>query len=125
MKLIIDGYNLMYRLQMKADSLEKKREKLLALLNEFLDVNGGSMTVAFDGSRNPSMHRGKETHGKIRVIYSANGETADDVIIELIKGRKGKAKEFVVVSSDNKLINCARENFMNAMTSDQFIEYLT
>jgi|SRR5208283_4834149 len=125
MKLIIDAYNLMYRLAIKADTLEKKRDKLIGLLNEFLEVNGGTITLVFDAGKNPSQHRGRETRGKIKVVFSANEETADDVIIELIKGRKGKAREYAVVSSDNKLIDCARENFMNAMTSDQFAEYLT
>ncbi len=125
MKLIIDGYNLIYRLVLKAESLEKKRDKLLELLNEFLEINGGTITVVFDAGKNPSQHRGRETRGKVKVVYSANDEIADDVIIELIKGRKGRAREYAIVSSDNKLLDCARENFMNAMTSDDFAEYLS
>ncbi|MCE5300558.1 MAG: NYN domain-containing protein [Spirochaetia bacterium] len=124
MKLIIDGYNLMYRLELEG-SLEQKRDEMFELLSEFKSVNPCDITVVFDGSRNPSTQRGREFKLGINVIYSARGETADDIIMEMAeKHTMGKAKENIVVSSDNRVRNFAVEHFMKGMTSDEFAEYL-
>jgi predicted RNA-binding protein with PIN domain len=123
MIIIIDGYNLLPNLKIKADSLEKKRDGMIAQLLEFISVNPATVTVVFDGHHNPSMHRGNETHSGIKVIFSAQGELADDVIEELIKKRKGKARDYLIVSSDRRLQTFAEENSMKWMTSQKFAEY--
>ncbi len=123
MIVIIDGYNLMPYLAVKGDTFEKQRGSMLAELQEFISVNPASITVVFDGHHNPSMHRGNENHGGIRVIYSAQGETADDVIEALIAGRKGRARDYLIVSSDRRLQNFAEEHEMKWMSSQKFSEY--
>ena len=123
MKIIIDGYNLMYRMELSG-TLEKKRDEMLGALAEFLSVNPNDMTVVFDGRNNPSDHRGKEVKYGIKVCYSARGEIADDYIMEMIKKRTGKAKEYLIVSSDRMIIDFAKKNFMRTASSDEFIEYL-
>ncbi len=123
MKLIIDGYNLIYSLNFKK-SLKEKREKLISLLDEFKNLNKVDITVVFDGTNQESEHRGYENKNGIKIIFSASGETADDVIIDIIKKRKEKAGNFVIVSSDNKIINFATENFIRVIQSESFADYL-
>jgi predicted RNA-binding protein with PIN domain len=123
MIIIIDGYNLLPNLNIKGSSFEQKRDNMIAQLLEFIAVNPASVTLVFDGTRNPSMHRGNENHSGIRVIFSANGETADDVIEELIANRKGKARDYLIVSSDRRLQTFAEEHSMKWMTSQKFGEY--
>lgn len=123
MIIIIDGYNLLPNLRIKGDSFEKKREHMIAQLHEFIDVNPASVTIVFDGTHNPSMHRGNENHGGIKVIFSAQGETADDVIENLIKTRKAKARDHLIVSSDRRLQTFAEENAMKWISSQKFAEY--
>ena len=123
MKIIIDGYNLMYRMELSG-SLEKKRDSMLETLAEFLFVNPNDMTVVFDGRNNPSGHRGKEMKFGIKVCYSARGEIADDYIMEMITKRTGKAKEYLIVSSDRMIVDFAKEHFMKTASSDEFIGYL-
>lgn len=123
MIIIIDGYNLMPNLPIKGDTFEKKRESMIDQLQEFVSVNPASITVVFDGHHNPSMHRGNENHGGIRIIYSAQGELADDVIEGLIAGRKGKARDYLIVSSDRRLQTFAEEHDMKWMSSQKFAEY--
>lgn len=122
MKVIIDGYNLMYRMEVTG-TLEQKREKMLEALAEFLTVNPSDMIVVFDGKNNPSTQRGKEVKHGIKIFYSAQGETADDYIMEMIEKRTGKAKLHLIVSSDREITNFATKHFMKIMTSDQFMEY--
>ncbi len=124
MNVIVDAYNLMYRLELKG-TLEEKREKLISLLSEFLNVNGGSMTVVFDGRNNPSHHRGADKRGRVRIIYSAQGETADDIIMEMTDKRSEKARTYVIVTSDNRIRKYAAERQIRSITSDEFEEYLT
>lgn len=122
MKIIIDGYNLMYRMEVTG-TLEQKRERMLEALAEFLTINPAEMLVVFDGKNNPSMHRGKEVKHGIKIFYSANGEIADDYIMEMIEKRTGKAKNYLIVSSDRQITSFAKEHFMKIMTSDEFVEY--
>jgi predicted RNA-binding protein with PIN domain len=122
MKIIIDGYNLMYRMELTG-SLEQKREKMLDELAQFLSVNPNEMLVVFDGTKNPSNHRGKDVRHGIKIFYSAQGETADDYIMEMVEKRTGKAKMHLIVSSDRKITDFAREHFMKVMTSDEFVDY--
>jgi len=123
MIIIIDGYNLLPNLNIKGSSFEQKRENMIAQLLDFVEVNPANITVVFDGTHNPSMHRGNETHGGIKVIFSAQGETADDVIENLIAGRKGKARDYLIVSSDRRLQTYAEEHAMKWMNSQKFAEY--
>lgn len=122
MIILIDGYNLMPNLKLRGDTFEAKRENMIAQLIDFVRVNPAKIILVFDGQHNPSMHRGNETHGPIQVIFSAQGETADDVIEDLIMKRKGKARDYMMVSSDRRLINFAAENAVKTMTSQQFAE---
>lgn len=123
MIIIIDGYNLLPNLDIKGSSFEQKRGNMIAQLQEFISVNPAQVTVVFDGHHNPSMHRGNETHGAIKVIFSAQGELADDVIENLIMNRKGKARDYLIVSSDRRLQVFAEENDMKWMSSQKFAEY--
>ena len=91
MQIIIDGYNLMYCIKLRGDNFQEKREELINKLHQFLEINHGNITLVFDGHKNISEHKSIEKQGNIRIIYSANNQTADDVIIELIKNRKTKS----------------------------------
>lgn len=123
MKLIIDGYNLIYSLKLKK-SLQEKREKLISLLKEFKDINKVDILVVFDGASQESEHRGYENRDGIMVIFSARGETADDVIISILKKTKGKTKNYAIVTSDNKIANFAYENSVRVISSEDFADYL-
>ena len=83
------------------------------------------MTVVFDGRHNPSQHRGAEKRGKVKIIFSAQGETADDIIMEMTDKRTEKARTYVIVTSDNRIRQYAAERQIKSITSDEFAEYLT
>ena len=125
MKLIIDGYNLMYKLKPNDPTLEKKRERLILLLSEFKKINNVDLILVFDGKFQESGHRGYETRAGIKIIFSAKEETADDVIIDILRKRKEKPKNYAVVSSDNKIKDFAYENNIHIILSEDFLEYLT
>ena len=126
MRIIIDGYNLLHRVKATGNSLEKKREYLIEKLAEFRSTNDNvsAIAVVFDAKGGMSSIRGYGKNMGIELIYAAQDETADDVIMEMVTKRKGKARDHLVVSSDNRITNYAAANSMNIMSSDEFADYL-
>jgi predicted RNA-binding protein with PIN domain len=125
MKFIIDGYNLMHRVKMKGETLERKREYLVGLINAFAALNEiKTVGIVFDAGKGGSSLRGRQSMGVTDLYFATQEETADDFIMDMIKKRKGKAKEYMIVSSDNKITRFAQENSMNTMSSDEFADYI-
>ncbi|MCX8094365.1 MAG: NYN domain-containing protein [Candidatus Goldbacteria bacterium] len=123
MHIIIDGYNLMHCMKLKGESFKQQREYLIYLLQQFLAINEGNITVVFDGHKNISEHKSIEKHGKVKVIYSAKNQSADDVIIEMLMKGKEKVKNIILITSDRKLINFASAKKIKIMSSLNFAEY--
>ncbi|HDQ26500.1 MAG TPA: hypothetical protein ENN43_07140 [bacterium] len=123
MIFLIDGYNLMHQLDLKAKELEGKREEIAALVTEFLSINSGTAVLVFDGHSNPSQHRGRELKGKITVVFSARGETADDVLMEMMKKRKGRARDHLLITNDRRLKEFAAEESVRVMDATEFAGY--
>ena len=118
--LLIDGDNLGRRglsAQVFAShDLEGARRFLLDRLSEYRKSKGLRMTVVFDAGRGLSLARQKEFHKGIEVIYSKQGETADDVIIAAIRR---KLPGLMVVTSDRAIIDEAKRHGVTFMTPDR------
>ncbi len=114
----------MYCMKLKGDNFQKKRGYLINELHQFLEINRGNITLVFDGHNNISEHKSIEKQRNIKIIYSAKNQTADDVIMDIIKNRKVKARNMVLVTSDRKLIDFASANRIKTISSPDFAEYL-
>ena len=94
MALILDGYNVIGALDRyrNADSLDAAREILINDALKAAGWTGQPLVVVFDANRGPG-HRRTESQagGAVRVIYSAPGESADDVIERLLSTLEDKA----------------------------------
>lgn len=106
---VIDGYNYINRIRPPGmgdtANLEFARRSFLDRLVRYKKTRPARITVVFDAYRSFSTGRQKENHKGVDVVYSREGETADDVIIEMIR-RKGNV--FIVVSSDRAIIDEAK-----------------
>jgi uncharacterized protein len=118
--LLIDGYNFGRRGSMapffESSDLESGRRYLLEKLAEYKRSKGIRITVVFDGTAGTSLSREKDLHKGIEVIYSRQGETADDVIIAAIRR---KPSGLMVVTSDRAIINQAKSHGVTFMTPDR------
>lgn len=120
MKLLIDGYNLIPAIpelgRLLRQDLEAGREGLLDRLRAYRRTVRGpfSITVAFDGKGGAG--GGAPNGVGIRVLFSRN-ETADDLILRLLRGEMRGA---VLVTSDRALAAAAQGSASAVIRSGEF-----
>ena len=88
--LILDGYNIIGALNRYAPhstgSLDASRELLTNDALKAAGWTGRNMILVFDAARGPDPGRTElRAGGAVRIIYSAPGESADDVIERLVR----------------------------------------
>jgi hypothetical protein len=81
---LVDGYNVIHRnpdlARLAGRSLELARTALVNLLNSSRTLQTDDVTVVFDGTKSGLSSQTTERRGRVRVVFSRQGETADDVI---------------------------------------------
>jgi predicted RNA-binding protein with PIN domain len=121
-RVIIDGYNLMYKdgvLKNLAErSLEQARAALLDRIATYRSQER-EIVVVFDG-QGGSGETALSTSSGVRVTFSRPPRTADQVIVEMI-ARESKRASLTVVSSDKKDIGrIARAEGVKWISSESF-----
>lgn len=101
--LIVDGYNIIGawpELQKLKDiSLEEARDRLIELLAEYQSFSGTKVLLVFDAYYVPGLG-GKYTQSKLRVYYTKEKETADELIERLVTENIGRRRQIYVATSD-------------------------
>lgn len=94
--LIVDGYNVIHRVekyrQLQQKEVELAVNKLVNDLNLLRAHTGWSVIVVFDGQG-----ESVEKRAAVKIIYTAKGKTADSVIERLSRSEAGK---IMVVTAD-------------------------
>jgi predicted RNA-binding protein with PIN domain len=98
--IVVDGYNLIGSENGLRGNLESQRRKLLAQLQRYHQRKDYPITVVFDGWRSGWIYEMEEKVGDLTVIFSRQGEKADDVVQRLAR-ELGDA--CIVVTSDREL----------------------
>lgn len=123
-KLIVDGYNVIHAdpklKRVVRSDLEAARKRLVKRLTRYLESKNVCLTVVFDG------HGGitdveVEIPGRLQLMYSPTGQTADDLILEILDS-SANPREYVVVTSDMADIGrAARALGATVLPSPQFL----
>jgi predicted RNA-binding protein with PIN domain len=104
--LVVDGYNVTKK-GFGEVSLEHQRGRLLAGLGGLAAQSGAEVTVVFDGAEKvvamPGTPRG------VRVLFSRKGQTADEVIRQLVRAEPA-GRAVVVISSDREVADGVRRH---------------
>ena len=121
MHLIIDGYNLIrqsdaFRRSEKI-SLEEGRHALLRSLSQYQKRAGHRITVVFDAWVSGSPEVERDRYGGIAILYSQRDRTADDLIKQIVQGRR---EALVVVTSDRDIADFAARRGVPAVSSPDF-----
>src|SRR5438045_2460107 len=111
MPTLIDGYNLLHamgRLTARdgKKALEGARRSLLLKVRSGHGPGGDGVTVVFDGNGAPPGAAAEDTFDGILVKF-AHGQTADDMIEELIRA-ENRPGALTVVSDDHRIKHAAR-----------------
>jgi len=120
--LIVDGYNFIGHDGGLHGDLRVRRDRLIQQLAAYHRQRGHRLTVVFDGWRSgwPAEHA--ERIGGVLVIYSREGEQADEVIARLAR-EEGAA--VVAVSSDRAVQLAVRAAGGVALSCGEFDRKLT
>jgi predicted RNA-binding protein with PIN domain len=108
-KIIVDGYNVIYAddsLRRHAiRDMERARRSFLGRVKSYIAGRNVQVTVVFDG-RGGIADAETVVPGKLQIIYSARGQTADDLIIHMVS-EAGAPQAYLVVTSDKAHIRPA------------------
>jgi len=101
-RIIVDGYNVIHadeRLKrwIRSD-LQKARTGLIRRLEQYVGRKNLQITVVFDG-RGGLTDVEVEIPGKLQVLYSRTGQTADELIIEIVQA-SSNPRQYIVATSD-------------------------
>lgn len=125
--IIVDGYNVIRadtRLQaLEQGSLEHAREALVRTLASAPRLANDRILVVFDGTRGSRNHAHAQRAGRIEVVYSARGQTADDVMIREARGL-GRGARVVVVSNDAEVQSLCRSCGCEVSGSENLLRQL-
>lgn len=123
-RLIIDGYNLLYRDPAlhpgRARDLQTAREQLIRKIDRLADALAERVEIVFDGRA--ASHEQVKT-GKVRLIYSPAHKTADTVIEQIVHTAPAP-EEICVVTTDRPERETVAARDAQTMSCISFIEWL-
>jgi len=104
--LIVDGYNVLKSnsrtAPLRGDNLRAERERFIKSLHRYHGQREDKVTVVFDGYRGNNDFPDRSRVGDVEVIYSHRGQTADEVIKQMVE-ESLHPSEIMVVSSDREI----------------------
>lgn len=119
--VVIDGYNLLGSGRHWSSDIEKERDSLIKSLVAYKKVKRARLTVVFDGTSSGRLARGREVIAGIEVVYSKDGEKADDVLKEMART---KGEGLTLVTSDREVALYAQDRGAVVVTAGEFSELL-
>ncbi|MCB4203798.1 NYN domain-containing protein [Deferribacterales bacterium Es71-Z0220] len=113
MKLVIDGYNLLFKIFHKEpfSILEEERDYLAEMLFSYKKIKKHKIMLVFDGERADKF----QIKG-VSVVFTDAGVSADRYIMDYATKDRG----VVVVTSDNEIINYVSALGVTAIRSEKF-----
>jgi predicted RNA-binding protein with PIN domain len=117
MPYLIDGHNLIPKLDLRLDSIDDEME-LVAILQEFCRTSRRQVEVYFDGA--PAPQAGTRKFGAVTAHFVRLGSSADEAIRKRLKRLGKSAKNWTVVTSDRQVQAEARAARAQIVSSDSF-----
>lgn len=102
--LVVDGYNMigawpeLVNLKNR-DLIEEARDRLLQILSNYQEFEGRDVWVVFDAQFVPGITK-EYTKYRVKVVFTAQGETADTYIEGMVDKLKTVLSEVTVATSD-------------------------
>ncbi len=119
MPYLIDGHNLIPKLGLRLDSFDDELD-LLTRLQEFCRLRRAQVEVYFDGA--PPGQVSTRKAGVVTAHFVRQGSSADAAIEARLTGMKKTAKNWTVVSSDNRVQRAAGSVHAGIISSEEFVQ---
>jgi predicted RNA-binding protein with PIN domain len=122
MAYLIDGNNLLGRIAPHELREKGGRDGLVVRLLAFQRVTRARIHLVFDGNPEPTP-TDVPVNPKFTIHYPGAGESADDIVRDMIS-RQSDKRRFYVVTSDRALRDLAKKRGIETITSDLFAREL-
>jgi uncharacterized protein len=119
MHYFIDGYNMLFRLLHGNADLQSRRESIIQDLNKKISLLKLDASIVFDSTYQIG-GRSRSHYDNLEILYSAEGETADEYILDELKNTLHPSQE-TVITSDKKLAWQARNFSAHTESIEEFI----
>lgn len=101
-KILVDGYNVIHAderfKRAAARELEQARGLLIAAIRSYAASKKARVTLVFDGAGGMTEAE-TVVPGKLQVLFSGGGQTADELILQILEDSRNP-REYIVVTSD-------------------------
>lgn len=119
MRLLVDGHNLIGKLpDLRLDDPQDE-QKLVARLRPVAQNLHKLITVVFDPGHYYVAPQ-KSPAGEVTVVYASLGQTADRVIVNIVRKTR-RPQEVTVVTSDRELTSLVRAEGAQVLTAEAFV----
>lgn len=123
MHYLIDGHNLIGKLpDIKLSDSDDEIRLVLRLKGWAAGHKQRQVTVVFDGGITGGISHRLSTKA-ITVVFAPPGKTADDLLIQRMKGLRNP-RNFTLVSSDRRILDAAKIARIKHLKSEEFITQL-
>lgn len=125
MHYFIDGYNLLFRLSrdFQEDDLQSQRETIIQELSLKITELKMQATLVFDAAYQTGL-RSRKNYDSLEILFTEEGETADECILDELKKCRHPKNE-TVVTSDKKLAWYARRRGAKTQSTEGFLQKLS
>jgi uncharacterized protein len=122
MHYFIDGYNLLFRFSSDESALENSRKEFISDLNNTSNFLNLDITLVFDAAyTNDDLSRSH--FDNIELIFTSEGESADDYIVDALEFCK-KPQNEMIVTSDKGLSRRCRGLGAHTQSVHEFIKWI-
>lgn len=122
MHYFIDGYNMLFRIIHGDGNLQSQRETFILDLNKKISVLKLDVSIVFDATCQIG-ERSRSHYDSLEILYTGEGETADEYILDELKNTLD-AQQQTIVTSDKKLAWLARLRGAHTEAVEEFISRL-
>ncbi|MFN4173741.1 MAG: NYN domain-containing protein [Parachlamydiaceae bacterium] len=118
MRYLIDGYNYLFRLLHKNEEVRAIRDELISYLSRMSEEALVEISLVFDSKYQKGEHT-RRKDGDFELVFTDEGESADDWILRELK-RSKNPKVITVVTSDRRLAMHCRNYLAQTMECKDF-----
>jgi hypothetical protein len=121
MPYLVDGHNLIPKVGLRLDSIDDELQ-LVKILQEHSRKSRKGIEVYFDGA--PVGGAGSRRFGRVTAHFVSERTTADAAIEQRLTALRGDARNWTVISSDERVLSAARSARAATETSEDFARKL-